>query len=55
MSASAHVEILVKKHEFLNSKIKKAYAEFYSDTELAELKKQRLRIRDEIKRLRPTG
>ncbi len=52
MSLSSHVEELKKKHGILSEKVQIAQrAPGTSDAEIAELKKQKLRIKEEIQRL----
>jgi len=52
MSLSAHVEQLKKKHHDLSEKVEEAQrAPGTSDLEIADLKKQKLRIKEEIERL----
>ena len=52
MSLSSHVEELKKKHQSLAHDVEKAQrAPGSSDLEIAELKKQKLRIKEEIERL----
>ncbi|MGH1356004.1 MAG: YdcH family protein [Thalassovita sp.] len=52
MSLSSHVEELKKKHLSLSQRVEAAQrAPGSSDIEIAELKKQKLRIKEEIGRL----
>ena len=52
MSLSSHVEQLKKKHQDLSDKVEEAQrAPGTSDLEIADLKKQKLRIKEEIERL----
>jgi hypothetical protein len=52
MSLSSHVEQLKKKHQDLSEKVEEAQrAPGTSDLEIADLKKQKLRIKEEIERL----
>jgi hypothetical protein len=52
MSLSSHVEQLKRKHQDLSEKVEEAQrAPGTSDLEIAELKKQKLRIKEEIARL----
>jgi hypothetical protein len=52
MSLSSHVEQLKKKHQDLSEKVEQAQrAPGTSDLEIADLKKQKLRIKEEIERL----
>ncbi len=52
MSMSAHVEELKKKHQSLSEKVDQAQrAPSVSQAEITELKKQKLRIKEEISRL----
>jgi hypothetical protein len=52
MSLSAHVEELKKKHQSLSEQVEEAQrAPGTSDFEIANLKKQKLRIKEEIERL----
>lgn len=52
MSLSSHVEELKKKHQALSLQVEEAQrAPGSSDFEIAELKKQKLRIKEEIERL----
>ena len=52
MSLSSHVEELKKKHHDLSDRVEKVQsAPGASDFEIAELKKQKLRLKEEIERL----
>lgn len=52
MSVSAHVEELRKKHQTLSEKVEVAQrSPGTTDVEIADLKKQKLRIKEEIERL----
>ena len=52
MSLSSHIEELKKKHQTLSDRVEEALrAPGVPDTEIAELKKQKLRLKDEIERL----
>lgn len=52
MSLSSHVEELKKKHHALSEQVEEAQrAPGSNDFEIAELKKQKLRIKEEIERL----
>lgn len=52
MSLSSHIEELKRKHQTLSDRVEKALrAPGTPDTEIAELKKQKLRLKDEIERL----
>lgn len=52
MSLSSHVEELKKKHHTLSEKVEEAQrAPGTTDFEISELKKQKLRIKEEIARL----
>ena len=52
MSLSSHIEELKKKHQHLSDKVEAALrAPGTPDAEIASLKKQKLRIKDEIERL----
>jgi hypothetical protein len=52
MSLSSHVEELKKKHQALSKQVEEAQrAPGSSDLEIAELKKQKLRLKEEIERL----
>lgn len=52
MSLSAHLEELKRKHEALSEKVEQAQrSPGVSDFEIADLKKQKLRIKEEIARL----
>lgn len=56
MSLSSHVEQLKKKHQDLSEKVEEAQrAPGTSDLEIADLKKQKLRIKEEIERLNETA
>ncbi len=51
MSLSSHVEELKKKHQTLSLQVEEAQrAPGVSDLEIAELKKQKLRIKEQIAR-----
>ena len=52
MSLNAHLDQLKKKHETLSDKVEKAQrAPGSDDLHVAELKKQKLRLKEEIARL----
>ena len=52
MSLSSHVEELKKKHRTLSDKVEEAQrAPGVRDTEIAELKKQKLRLKEAIEKL----
>ena len=52
MSLSAHLEELKKKHQALSEQVEEAQrSPGVSDLEIAELKKQKLRLKEEIARL----
>lgn len=52
MSMSSHLAELKKKHEHLKVKVEQAQkAPGYDELELADLKKQKLRLKEEIHRL----
>ena len=52
MSLTSHVEELKKKHQTLSAKVEEAQrAPGSSDAEIADLKKQKLRLKEEIARL----
>ncbi|MRU16015.1 DUF465 domain-containing protein [Roseovarius sp. A21] len=52
MSLSSHVEQLKKKHQDLSEQVEEAQrAPGTSDLEIADLKKQKLRVKEEIERL----
>jgi hypothetical protein len=52
MSLSSHIEELKKKHHVLSEKVEEAQrAPGVSSLELADLKKQKLKIKEEIERL----
>jgi hypothetical protein len=52
MSLSSHLQELKKKHAALSDKVEEAQrAPGSSDLQIAELKKQKLRIKEEIERL----
>ena len=52
MSLSSHVEELKKKHRALSDRVEEVQrAPGASNLEIAELKKQKLRIKEEIERL----
>ncbi len=48
MSVMAHLDVLQKKHDLLGKQIEQAYAHHASDMELHRLKKEKLRLKDEI-------
>ena len=55
MSASAHLEELRKKHESLSRKVEAAQqSPSTSDLEIGEMKKQKLRLKEEIERFQTT-
>lgn len=52
MSLGSHVEELKKKHQALSEKVEAAQrAPGSSDFEIADMKKQKLRLKEEIERL----
>ncbi|MCK0126314.1 DUF465 domain-containing protein [Gelidibacter sp. F2691] len=52
MSMSSHLEELRRKHEVLSDKVEAIQrAPGTSDTEITELKKQKLKLKEEIERL----
>ncbi|MHA6266037.1 DUF465 domain-containing protein [uncultured Aliiroseovarius sp.] len=52
MSMSSHLEELRRKHEVLSEKVEAAQrAPGSSDLEISELKKQKLKLKEEIERL----
>ncbi len=48
MSVQSHLSSLHQKHESLEEKINDAFTHHVSDTEVAQLKKEKLRLKDEI-------
>ena len=48
MSMIAHFEVLNKKHAWLDAAIQRAYAHHLPDTIVSDLKKQKLRVKEEI-------
>ncbi|MCM2561545.1 DUF465 domain-containing protein [Lutimaribacter sp. EGI FJ00015] len=56
MALSSHIEELKKKHHTLSEQVEQALrAPGTPDAEIAELKKQKLRLKDEIERLTATS
>lgn len=56
MSLSSHIEELKRKHHALSEKVEQAQRAPSSTTlEIAELKKQKLKIKQEIERLSPSA
>lgn len=56
MSVSAHLEELKRKHEALSDQVEQEQrAPGSSDLDVAELKKQKLRLKEEIARLSTTA
>ncbi|MDQ2093238.1 YdcH family protein [Rhodalgimonas zhirmunskyi] len=52
MSVSSHVEELRKKHQHLSTQVEEAQrAPGISDSEIASMKKQKLRLKEQIARL----
>ncbi len=52
MSLNAHLQELRRKHQSLSEKVEKAQrSPAASDLEIAELKKRKLRLKEEIERL----
>jgi hypothetical protein len=52
MSLSSHLEELRRKHEALSLRVEEAQrSPGYDDLEIAEMKKQKLRLKEEITRL----
>ncbi len=52
MTVDAHIEELRKKHEALSAEVEEAQRHpGSSDLEIAELKKQKLKLKEEIQRL----
>lgn len=53
MTIEAHIETLEKKHGVLEEQLHSALLHpSTADTEIAELKRQKLRVKDQIERLR---
>jgi len=53
MTIEAHIETLEKKHGVLEEQLHSAMLHpSTADTEIAELKRQKLRVKDQIERLR---
>ena len=53
MTIEAHIETLEKKHGVLEEQLQSAMLHpSADDTEIAELKRQKLRVKDQIERLR---
>ena len=53
MTIEAHIETLEKKHVVLEEQLHSAMLHpSTADTEIAELKRQKLRVKDQIERLR---
>lgn len=56
MSLSSHVEELRKRHQHLSEQVEEAQRALgSSDAEIAELKKQKLRLKEQISRLEAAG
>ena len=56
MSLSSHVEELKKRHQVLSEQVEEIQRSPGSrDAEIAELKKQKLRLKEEISRLQEAG
>lgn len=54
MSLSSHLEELRKKHEMLSQEVEQAQqSPAFDDLQLTTLKKQKLKIKEEIERLSP--
>jgi len=51
MTIKSHIETLNKKHEKLDKKLHDAYTHYLPEAEIIELKKQKLKIKDEINSL----
>ena len=52
MSLTSHLQELRRKHELLSDKVEQAQrAPGFDDLEIAEMKKQKLRLKEEISRL----
>ncbi|MGI9479749.1 MAG: YdcH family protein [Hyphomicrobiaceae bacterium] len=56
MPLSGHLDVLSDKHRVLEQRLEQALAHpSVSDGELAEIKREKLRIKDEIQRLKGTN
>jgi hypothetical protein len=47
-----HIKHLQEKHDLLDAKITESYKNYKSDTEVEDLKKSKLHLRDEIEKLK---
>jgi hypothetical protein len=47
-----HIKHLQEKHDLLDVKITESYKNYKSDTEVEDLKKSKLHLRDEIEKLK---
>ena len=55
MSMSSHLQELQKKHETLSRKVEQAQRSLgIDDLEIGEMKKMKLRLKEEIERLQPS-
>lgn len=50
MNLTSHLEMLAKKEQKLDDKIHDAYVHHASEEEMHSLKKERLRVKDEIRK-----
>lgn len=48
MSVSSHLDSLYEKHDNVEKRIEFAYSHHYADVDVARLKKEKLRLKDEI-------
>ena len=48
MSVSGHIDSLKRKHQQVSKKLERAYMHHCPDDELAQLKKIKLRLKDEL-------
>jgi hypothetical protein len=51
MSITTHIKTLNNKHKELDDKLHSAYIHYLPNNEISKLKKEKLRIKDEIKNL----
>lgn len=52
MSVSSHVQELRKKHQALSARVEEAHrSPAYDDLEIKEMKRQKLRLKEQIERL----
>ena len=50
MSVTSHIDALQTKHHAIDERIEFAYSHHFNDTDVARMKKEKLRLKDQIQR-----